>query len=196
MNYQLVPVENIKALEYVFPTHYKNLKNKIYRDGVINQALIIEEDYNIVLDGSHRHVFFAMEGFKYAPVHYVNYSDENIRVGTALSHRFFVDDKCWLTKKEVIKRGIGGDLLPARTTRHFFPFRKPTQLSIPLSDLGKREPIDMSNHFVDVDVSMEIAHNEKYIQEIEDEVDEIILYLSEVRKTRKYLREQIEEMQR
>lgn len=195
MKYELVPVETLRALEKVFPNHLKNLKKMIYSDGGINQPLIVEKDHNIVLDGSHRHVFFAIEGFRYAPVHYVDYNDENIRVGTDLKHRFFVDDNCWLTKREVIKRGVSGDLFPPRTTRHFFPFRKFSELNISLSDLGKRKPIDMSGHFEDVDISIEIAHNKKYIREIEEEISEIILYLSEVRETKMYLHKQIKEME-
>ena len=196
MEYELVPIEKIRALEHVFPHHLENLKNMIYKNKMVKYALIVEKDHNIVLDGSHRHVVLAMGGFKYAPVHYVNYKDENIRVGTVLSHRFLIEDHVGISKKEVIKRGESGDLFPPRTTRHFFPFRKSERIDIPLSKLGKREPIDMSKNIAKVDISKEINHNVKYIHEIEEEIDEIILYLSEVRQVKKYLLQQIEKMQK
>lgn len=194
MKYTLVPVEKLRALEYVFPHHLANICKMIYDDGVIKLPLIVEKKYNIVLDGSHRHIFFAKEGFKFAPVRYVDYDDPHIRVGTHLMHRHLIDGPINISKEEVIRRGKTGDLFPPRTTRHFFPFRKTETIYLPLSKLGKRKPMDVSNHIAKVDIKEEINHNKKYINEIDDEIDEIIRYLEEIRQTKIYLREQIIEM--
>ena len=43
---------------------------------------------------------------------------------------------------------------------------------------------------------MEIEHNKKFIEEIEQEIDEMIRYLDEVRQTKKYLKEQTEGMKK
>ncbi len=195
MKYELMPIGKLRALEYVFPHHLKNLTKMIYRDNIMRRALIVEKEHNIVLDGSHRHVFIAMEGFAFAPVHYVDYNDPHIRVGTHRMHRILVDGPVNISKKEVIRRGTTGDLFPPRTTRHFFPFLTP-EIDIPLSELGRRESIDMKNHIANVDVQKEIDHNKKYIQEIEEETDEIIRYLEEGRRTKKYLSTQINEMEK
>lgn len=196
MEYELVPVRKMCALEFVFPHHLKNMTKMIYKDGIMKLPLIVEREHNIVLDGSHRHVFLAMEGFKFAPVRYVDYDDPHIRVGTHLMHRHLVDGPVNISKEEVIRRGITGDLFPPRTTRHFFPFRKTETVDIPLSKLGKGDIIDLSGNIADVDIQEEIDHNKKFIREIEDEIDESIRYLEEVRQTKKYLYKQIEEMEK
>ena len=196
MKYELVPIEKLRALEMIFPHHLENIVKIIHRDGVMKLPLIVEKDHNIVLDGSHRHVFIAMEGFKYAPVRYVDYNDPHIRVGTHLMHRHIIDGPVNISKEEVIRRGLSGDLFPPRTTRHFFPFRKTETVDVPLTDLGKRKSIDMSKHVANVSLQEEIDHNKKFIKEIEDEIDESIRYLEEVRQTKRYLMTQIEEMEK
>jgi len=193
MKYELIPVEKIRALEMVFPHHLENLRQMILKDNHITVPLIVEDKHNIVLDGSHRHVFFLMEGYEYAPVCYVNYSDPHIRVGTHLMHRHVIKGQLNISKAEVIRRGITGDLYPPRTTRHFFPFRK-SEAEIPLRKLGQMEPRDVSEHIFDCNIDDEITHNKKYINEIEEEIDEVIRYLEEIRLTKTYLNEQIKLM--
>jgi len=196
MKYELVPIERLRALEQVFPNHLKNLNEMIYKDGMMKYAIIVEKEHNIVLDGSHRHVFLAMENFKLAPVHYVDYKNPYIQVGTVLSHRFLIEEHTGISKEEIIKRGVSGNLFPPRTTRHFFPFRKSVHIDVPLSKLKKGNTLDMKSHIADVDIPEEIDHNKKYIQEIEEETDIIIHYLEEGRKTKKYLCQQVEKMEK
>jgi len=192
---KMIPVEKIRPLEYVFPNHYKNLKKMIYDVNYMKHALIVEDKYNIVLDGSNRHLFLALEGYKYAPVHFVNYEDPHVRVGSNRVHRLVIDGPVTVTKEEVIRRGTTGDLYPPRTTRHFIPFLRP-EINISLDKLGKRKPLDLISNIADVSIQEEIDHNKKYIQEIEDEVDEIVHYIEECIRTKKYLTKQIKEMER
>lgn len=189
-----MPVENIRALEQVFPHHYENLKKMIYESGYIKHALIVEKDHNIVLDGSNRHLFLALEGFKYAPVHFVDYSNSHVRVGSNRVHRLIINSPVKVTKEEVIRRGLTGDLYPPRTTRHFIPFLRP-EINFPLDKLGRRDPIDLSSHIAKVTVKDEIDHNRHYIKEIEDEMTELIHYMEESVRTKEYLTEQIRRMQ-
>ena len=148
------------------------------------------------MDGSHRYVFFLQHGYKKVPVRFVDYNDENIRVGSLLIHRHLVDDRNTISKSKVIERGLSGNLFPPRTTRHFFPFRKNEFVNIPLEDLEKGEPLDVSELSADVDMQYEIDHNRKYIKEIEHEFDELIRYMEEVRQTKMYLLKQIELMEK
>ncbi len=41
---KLVPIERLRALEYVFSYHLKNLKKMIYKDEVMKYALIVEKN--------------------------------------------------------------------------------------------------------------------------------------------------------
>ena len=193
MKYELIPIEKLKPLELVFPHHLKNLTVLINKDQAMKYALVVEDKHNIILDGSTRYLFLALGGYKYAPVHFVDYDNPHVRVGTNRVHRMFIDGPVGISKEEVIRRGVTGDLFPPRTTRHFVPFLRP-ELQIPLDVLGKREPIDLRKYIVDVDIQEEIEHNELYISEINAEVEEIIHYLEESIRTKKYLSGQVDSM--
>jgi len=196
MQYEIVPIGRLKPLEMVFPNHLKNLRNMILKDGIVKLPLLADKKTGIVLDGSHRYVFFLMEGYKTVPVRFVDYSSEDIRVGTHLMHRHIIYGPTNISKTEVKERGLSGNLYPPRTTRHFFPFRKTDSIDLPLSELKKEKPVDVTKFIADVKLEDEIIHNEHFIEEIEAEIDEIIRYLDEVRQTKHYLKKQIDEMQK
>jgi nicotinamide mononucleotide adenylyltransferase len=193
MKYEIVSINKLLPLEKVFPTHLKNLEDMINKDGFVLKAVIADKKTGTILDGSHRYVYFLKNGYKKVPVHWADYDDEDIRVGTHLSHRFLIDGDSGISKKECRERALSGNLFPPRTTRHFFTFRK-SDISLPLNKLKKGSPIDVSHLIADVDVSNEIEHNRKYIAEINEEIEIILQYLEEVSQTKRYLIEQIERM--
>ena len=186
MNYEIVPISKLIPLEKVFPIHLKNLEDMIESDGFILKALIADKNTGMILDGSHRYVYFLKYGFKTVPVYWVDYTNENIRVGARLGHRFLVEDEIGINKEECRKRAFKGPLFSPRTTRHFFPFRK-IDIVLPLNQLEKGPVEDVTHLIADVAMDEEITHNEKYINEIDEEVEIIINYLSEVSQTKKYL---------
>ena len=191
----IVPTHRLKPLEKVFPYHLRNLNDMIIDSGTIKTPIIADEETGIVLDGSHRYIFFLSYGYKTVPVRFVDYNDEHIRVGSRLIHRHLIDGPINITKAEIIERGLAGNLFPPRTTRHFFPFRKNELINVSLEDLEKGEPVDVSNYIEDVDIQYEINHNIKYLKEIEYEFDELIRYMEEIRQTKQYLKEQIKRME-
>jgi len=193
MKYEIVPIDRLLPLELVFPTHLKNLEEMIDKDGFILKAIIADKNTGTILDGSHRYVYLLKRGFKMVPVHWVDYDSEDVRVGTHLRHRFLIEGGSGISKKECKERALNGNLFSPRTTRHFFPFRK-IDIALPLDQLEKGPAVDVSHLIADVDVSEEIYHNEKYIDEINEEVEVIVNYLSEVSQTKKYLMEQIMSM--
>jgi len=137
-----------------------------------------------------------MNGFEEVPVKFVDYSDEHIRVGSRLIHRYLVDRKIEISKKEVLRRGIKGELFPPRTTRHFFPFRKNERINVSIDSLKKRSVVDVKKFIAKTVIQDEINHNQKYLSEIEKEFDELIRYMEEVRQTKNYLKNQILMMQK
>lgn len=192
--FEIAPIEKLRPLEKVFPTHLENLKNMILESGVIEMPILADKNTGIVLDGSHRYAIFYMLGFKKVPVYWVNYDDEDIRVGSHLIHRHLVDDQKNISKSEVKERGLSGNLYSPRTTRHFFPFRKNEKVNILVEDLEKGEERSIDHLIEVVDIDFEIEHNIGYIREIEQELDEIESYKNEVLETKKYLEEQVSEM--
>lgn len=192
--YEIVPIDILRPLEMVFPNHLENLNRLIIEDGVIKAPLLVDKETGIVLDGSHRYIVLLMNGYMKAPVHFVNYSDENIRVGTNLMHRHLIEDSTKISKKEVVERGMSGNLFRARTTRNFFPFRKINNMDLPLSALEKGETRDVAKYIEKVSIKDEIKHNEEFIKELEQEMDELVSYMYEVREVKDYLKFQLDEM--
>jgi hypothetical protein len=193
MKYEIVPIDKLVPLEKVFPIHLENLERMINKDKFILKALIVDKKDGIILDGSHRYVYLLKNGYKTVPVYWVDYDSDNIRVGTRLRHRFLINDDSGISKEECRQRALDGKLLLPRTTRHFFTFRK-ADISLPLDQLEKGELINVTYLISDVDISDEINHNKKYIEEIGEEMEIIIQYLFEVSQTREYLTKQIELM--
>ncbi|MBT4935444.1 NTP transferase domain-containing protein [Candidatus Woesearchaeota archaeon] len=194
--YEIVSINTIKPLEKVFPNHLNNLNNLLLKDGFVKAPLLVDKNTGIVLDGSHRYIFFLMHGYKTVPVQYVDYNNENIRVGTRLMHRHLIIDKTNISKSEVVERGLTGNIFSPRTTRHFFPFRKIDDMDLPLNKLEKGAPVDVQHYIEDVSVQEEIAHNEGFIQEIDQEIDEIINYMYEARSVKEYLKYQVDTMKK
>lgn len=196
MMYEIVPINRLIPLEQVFPTHLKNLEDMIDKNGFMMKAIIADEKDGTILDGSHRYVYLLKKGFKTAPVYWVNYDDENIRVGSKLLHKFLIEEKenINISKKICRERALSGNLFPPRTTRHFFPFRK-ADITLPLKQLKKGKPVDVLHLIADVDINEEIKSNKDYIKEINEEYEAIIQYLSEVSQTKKYLEYQVLKME-
>jgi len=191
----IVSIDKLKPLELVFPYHLKNLNKMIIKSGIIKTPIIADKKTGVVLDGSHRYVLLLKSGYLMVPVKFVDYDDENIRVGSRLIHRYLVDGPINISKAEVIERGMSGNLFPPRTTRHFFPFRKNEFINLELDVLKKGDPVDVSEYIAEVDIEYEINHNRKYLDEIEYEFDELIRYMEEIRQTKEYLKEQIKLME-
>ena len=191
----ITSINFLKPLEKVFLYHLKNLSKMILSKGIVQTPIIADKKHGIVLDGSHRYIFFLMNGFKEVPVKFVDYHDEHIRVGSRLIHRYLIEEKIKISKQEVIKRGLSGNLFPPRTTRHFFPFRKNERINLSLDSLKKRKNVDVGNFIADTTLQNEIDHNQKYLSEIENEFDELIRYMEEIRQTKNYLKNQILMMQ-
>lgn len=192
MDYEIVSIDDLLPLEKVFFSHLKNLEEMINNDGFLLKAIIADKKTGTILDGSHRYVYLLKNGYKTAPVHWVDYNNENIRVGTKLRHRFSIKPKedIGISKDECTSRALTGDLFPPRTTRHFFTFRK-DDIVLPLDKLKKGDVMDTSHLISKKNINAEIIHNKKYIEEINEEFEIIIEYLSEVLQVKKYLGEQI-----
>ena len=190
MKYEIISIDNLIPLEKVFPTHLKNLEEIIDNDGVVLKPIIADMENGIILDGSHRYVYFLKRGYKQVPVYWVDYEDESVRVGTKLKHRFLIDGDINISKEECKRRALTGNIFPPKTTRHFFTFRK-LDISVPLNQLKKGKPVEVSHLIDDSEIGEEILHNEMYIKEIDEEIGVIVNYLSEVSETKKYLTDQV-----
>ena len=202
--YSLVKTKKLRPIEYIFDDHFKYLEARILEDDQIKQPIIIDQITGAVLDGSHRYIFLVKHGYQLAPVVSVDYSNESIFVGNHLAHRYFHDENKTLTKLIVRSIAINGNLLPARTTRHFFPFKKediPTSLSKLNKKEGKsiekfidkatsKEQLKASSVYLE-ELAMEKKIINDYLEELAMEKEIINDYLLEQDKVTEYLKRQI-----
>lgn len=117
-SFQIVEIGKLKIHEEIKDDYLKELAAIIERDGCIKVPVIVDETHCVILDGHHRIEALRLLGCKKAPVYLVDYSESDIIVdvwpGAIVSE---------VTKEEVIKRGLNGNLFPPKTTKHVFKFR-------------------------------------------------------------------------
>jgi len=189
LNKKIILLSKILPLEKVFKKHLDNVSKMILKTNTMNRPLIIDKKYKIVLDGSHRYAFLYNHGYKLAPVIEVDYDNESIFVGNHLHHRFLYDEDKKITKKEVIHRALKNKLYNPRTTRHFFPFRK-VDLPTKLNELKKEKEKSIKKLEYGTSLEKEIKFNNKFINEINDELEHIDTYIKEQKDVKKYLLKQ------
>ena len=56
----IISIDHLKPLEKVFLHHLKNLSEMILKEGIVHTPIIADKKSGIVLDGSHRYIFFLM----------------------------------------------------------------------------------------------------------------------------------------
>jgi len=189
LNKKIILLSKILPLEKVFKKHLDNVSKMILKTNTMNRPLIIDKKYKIVLDGSHRYAFLYNHGYKLAPVIEVDYDNESIFVGNHLHHRFLYDEDKKITKKEVIHRALKNKLYNPRTTRHFFPFRK-VDLPTKLNELKKEKEKSIKKLEYGTSLEKEIKFNNKFINEINNELEHIDTYVKEQKDVKKYLLKQ------
>jgi choline kinase len=125
-DYELVPIELLKDIEDHDKNRVEELINKIEKEEVWTQPLIVEKKYNMVLDGHHRLNAARKMKIKQLPVIYVNYEDVEV---WSLRKEYRVSPK--LVKNMVIDKG---SIYPYKTVKHKYNFIV-DKISIPLKDL-------------------------------------------------------------
>lgn len=190
LSFEIVSLSDLKPIERIQKQHFLALEKAIERDGYIEQPIIVDSRTGAVLDGSHRYAFLLKHNYAKAPVYLCDYDDESIFVGNHLAHRFLHDKEKVLDKSVVRRVALSGSLFPARTTRHFFPFRKEKN-PILLSALEQKFPQnDISNLYEIIDSATEKANNKSYIEELKREAKIIQSYLDEQKEVQAWLESQ------
>ena len=100
---------------------------KLLRAGSFTHPILIDASSKTILDGHHRRAAARILGLKKIPCWCVEYlTDSSV---TLVSRR----PEIRVDKKEVVRRGIVGDLYPRKTTKH--EYAVPRSVAFPLSRL-------------------------------------------------------------
>ena len=83
MNIELdvVKVSEINPHERFDINRAEILKKRIFRDGFIDEPLIVDKELGMILDGTHRHYILSRAGIRYIPIIKVSYRDDDIKIG-------------------------------------------------------------------------------------------------------------------
>jgi hypothetical protein len=148
-NYKLalLRIDDLRPHEKGSPVYLELLKREIIEDGVVKYPIIAEENTHVILDGMHRWLTLKSLGYTLAPVMLVNvFQKPRIHVGRRRIHRYTGDPDGQVTVEKVLSAGLKGQLMEARSTRHFFPFSKYKRIDCPLQVLERRCPQDVSEY--------------------------------------------------
>ena len=126
---ELVPIDVLRPHESLDAKLLAEVRAAIAHDGVMREPILVERSHYVILNGHHRHAALRELGCRRVPAYVIDYFDSRVKLGL------------WpgapvarITKREVIDRGVRGDLFPPKTTRHSVRFRL-KDVAIPLNEL-------------------------------------------------------------
>lgn len=110
-NVYIVDLDKLLPHEDISQEILKRILNELLNDRVLKQAIVVDRNTNVILDGEHRHAALKFLGCKVIPVVYIDYNSPEVVV------------QCWdegrsLTKRDVIEAGLSGKRLPPKTSKH------------------------------------------------------------------------------
>jgi len=118
---ELLDVGLLHSHEEIQPGLLERTIDEIKRDGYVKRPILVADRYFVILDGHHRFEALRLLGCRRVPAYVIDYFSD------------IVDLTLWpdatvkeVTKEEVIRRGLAGELFPPKTTRHI--------LRVPLED--------------------------------------------------------------
>ncbi len=106
--YTLIKIKELKQHEEIDNGHFQLLFNEIIKNRYV-EPILVEESSKVILDGHHRYNVMKKLGLSEIPARLVDYADVEVH-----SRRPEVE----VTKEEVIRRGLTGELFPPKTSRH------------------------------------------------------------------------------
>lgn len=113
LRFQLVEIHKLRGHERIRPSLLESLTEQIRTDRVLKRPILAADRHFVILDGHHRVEALRALGCKRVPVYLVDYESDAVTLGTWPDAVVKV-----VTKREVIRRGLGHDLFPPKTTRH------------------------------------------------------------------------------
>jgi hypothetical protein len=130
MTITLVPINALRQHEQILNENLMRVQRDLVRDGMIKDPIIVDQQTMVILDGHHRYNVLKRMGYKYVPVYLVDYSSDQIGVTAWRAGEH-------VTKAEVMRAGLTGHLMPAKTSRHVVP-DKPHGVNVPLVVLKEK----------------------------------------------------------
>ena len=106
----ILSLSKLRQHESIDKSNYIKLYNQITDNNYI-VPILVDSRSLVILDGHHRYTILKSLGYTTIPVILVDYFDASIQVSS-----WRRDFK--VTKQEVIRRGLTGQLYPPKTSKH------------------------------------------------------------------------------
>ena len=113
-NIKLVLLKKLKIHEKINKNHLKEVEREIFYLGQIIDPIIVDLKTNVILDGHHRVKILYKNGYSKAPVFYVNYFDNNIKLEQRRKNII-------ISKEIIIERALNNNPFPHKTSKHIIP---------------------------------------------------------------------------
>ncbi|MBI1729962.1 ParB N-terminal domain-containing protein [Candidatus Acetothermia bacterium] len=119
-----LPVDTLRPHEEVDPTNLARTIQEIKNGELLQDyPILVDEETYVILDGHHRHAACKALGIALVPCLLVDYEVE-----VELESR---RPEIHVSKTEVIRRGLSGELYPPKSTRHYFVNSRPSPAGSP-----------------------------------------------------------------
>ncbi|PIZ52333.1 transcriptional regulator [Candidatus Woesearchaeota archaeon CG_4_10_14_0_2_um_filter_33_13] len=122
---KVIEIHKLHPHELINGTRFEEIKEELLSTERIF-PIIVDQNSDVILDGHHRYNVLKTLGFRKIPVISVDYNNENIGL-------FPWREGEEITKEDVIRRGISGELYPPKTSRHVLGLENP--ITVPLKSL-------------------------------------------------------------
>lgn len=120
---KLIDLKKLKNHERVSKKRLVEVKNMVIAARFFTEPIIVEKDHLVILDGHHRVQLLKEIGCKKIPAYLVNYYDQNIKVKSRRPNYF-------INKDSIINHALSQKLYPAKTSRHFIPWRPKSKIKL------------------------------------------------------------------
>jgi ParB-like chromosome segregation protein Spo0J len=101
----------LREHEQIDPARLQQICEEIRREGKLRHPILVDRTFHVILDGHHRFRAYKELGFEKIPCVLVDYQSEIVSVRPRRPE--FV-----VSKEEVIRRALRGELYPPKTTQH------------------------------------------------------------------------------
>ena len=108
-----IKISSLKGHEKTESKRLINLKKEIKSDGMLRKPIAVDINTDVILDGHHRIEALKLLGCSTIPVLFVDYNSPKIGVKRA----YYGEE---LSKQKVIDAAFKGELLPPKSTWHYF----------------------------------------------------------------------------
>ena len=114
MDCELLEIDKLSAHEEINPGRLDEIIKQMERENLVDYPRLVENQYNIILDGHHRYYALKKMNADYVPVDRVDYFSDGLvklkpRPNCPLEK---------LTKESVVKMGKSDEVFPPKSTRH------------------------------------------------------------------------------